>query len=82
VKKLAPPVPVCQPVKACERVDGGVKHVALRSHIALALGSRVRLARHVGHRHVHGGVYVAPEQAAPSAAPQSPVPPAPSPAKA
>ena len=82
VKKLAPSVPVCQPVKACERVDGGIKHVVLRSHIAPALGSRVRLARHVGHRHGHEAVYAAPEGAAPAAAPQSPVPPAPSPAKA
>jgi hypothetical protein len=82
VKKIAPLPPVCQPVKACERVDGGVKHVVLRSHFAPALGSRVRLARHVVHRHGHEAVYAAPEGAAPAAAPQSPVPPAPSPAKA
>jgi len=80
--KPLPPVPVCQPVKACERVDGCVNHVALRSRIAPALGSRVRLVKHVGHHHGHEAVYTTPEKAAPSAAPQSPVPPAPSPAKA
>jgi hypothetical protein len=91
VKKISPPLPTCGPVKACERVDGYVKHETLHERVATVLSAPKRL---VAHHREHHGRYVetyetTPQQSAPSAAPKpapagvpQPLPPAPTPTKA